>query len=129
MEDIEPVNLILMGNTKQSNDKNIEAIFDLKGSMVNREVRNAEKLKNTATLKDKNLLALCKKQLLLRFKPTDVEKVLFIIEKDIEFLSHFQIMDYSLLFAIERNPDHRDSQASRSKTEAEEDIDMDVLDS
>lgn len=69
MEDIEPVNLILMGNTKQSNDKQLEHVFDLKGSMVNREVKNAHKLKPTATLKDKNLLALCKEKLLLRFLP------------------------------------------------------------
>jgi hypothetical protein len=38
MEDVEPVHLILMGNTKKSNDKNIVNVFDLKGSFVNREV-------------------------------------------------------------------------------------------
>lgn len=58
MEDIEPISLILMGNTKQSNDKLIEHVFDLKGSIVHREVKNAHKLKNTATLKDLNLLSL-----------------------------------------------------------------------
>lgn len=57
MEDIEPVNLILMGNTKKSNDKMIEHIFDLKGSFINREVKG-KNLKNTATLKDINLLSL-----------------------------------------------------------------------
>jgi hypothetical protein len=54
MEDVEPVHLILMGNTKRSNDKNIVNIFDLKGSFVNREVRE-KNLKPTATLKDINL--------------------------------------------------------------------------
>jgi hypothetical protein len=76
MEDIEPVNLILMGNTKKSKDANIEHIFDLKGSMVNREVHNSHKLKNTATLKDKNLLALCKQKIMLRFRGEDIEEVL-----------------------------------------------------
>ena len=57
MEEVEPVNLILMGNTKRSNDKMIEHIFDLKGSFINREEKG-KNLKNTATLKDLNLLAL-----------------------------------------------------------------------
>jgi hypothetical protein len=57
MEDIEPVSLILMGNTKKCEDKNIEHVFDLKGSLVNREVKG-KNFKNTATLKDINLLNL-----------------------------------------------------------------------
>jgi hypothetical protein len=57
MEDMEPVSLIVMGNTKRSNDKMIEHIFDLKGSFINREVKG-KNLKNTATLKDLNLLSL-----------------------------------------------------------------------
>lgn len=64
MEEIEPVHLILMGNTKKSNDKLIEHVFDLKGSFVNREVKSKGRiLKNTATLKDINLLNLCKEKL------------------------------------------------------------------
>lgn len=59
MENMEPVNLILMGNTKKSNDKMIEHVFDLKGSYVNREVKG-KNLKNTATLKDVNLIELKK---------------------------------------------------------------------
>ena len=59
MEDMAPVHLILMGNTKKCDDKNIEHVFDLKGSFVNREVVG-KNLKNTATLKDLNLISLCK---------------------------------------------------------------------
>lgn len=56
MEDIVPVNLILMANTIRCNSSlNIMNIFDLKGSMVNREVKWSRKLKNTSTLKDINL--------------------------------------------------------------------------
>lgn len=51
MEDIEPVTLILMGNSKKAVDKRIEYIFDLKGSMINRFVPG-KNLKNTACLKD-----------------------------------------------------------------------------
>ena len=61
MEDMEPVHLILMGNTKKCEDKNIEHVFDLKGSFVNREVIG-KNLKNTATLKDLNLLNLCREK-------------------------------------------------------------------
>jgi len=63
MEDVEPVHLVLMGNTKKSNDKNIINVFDLKGSIVNREVIG-KNLKNTATLKDINLLNLKARNLL-----------------------------------------------------------------
>ena len=38
MEEIEPVTLILMGNSKKADDKRIEYLFDLKGSFVHRFV-------------------------------------------------------------------------------------------
>lgn len=64
MEEIESVHLILMGSTKNANDKSLEHVFDLKGSFVNREVKaKGRKLKNTATLKDINLLNLCKEKI------------------------------------------------------------------
>jgi hypothetical protein len=62
MEEVEPVSLVLMGNTKKSNDKLIEHVFDLKGSYINREVKG-KNLRNTATLKDINLLNLCKEKI------------------------------------------------------------------
>ena len=66
MEEVEPVHLVLMGNTKDAKDWNIVHIFDLKGSVINREVFGKD-LKNTATLKDLNLKQ--KKNLnLLRFR-------------------------------------------------------------
>ena len=56
MEDIVPVHVILMGNTIQVSDsRDIENVFDLKGSMINREV-GSKGLKNTSTLKDKNFI-------------------------------------------------------------------------
>jgi 1-phosphatidylinositol-4-phosphate 5-kinase len=69
-EEVEPVHLILMGNTKKSNDKNIVNVFDLKGSFIHREV-DEKNLKPTATLKDINLLNACKKKILLKFKKED----------------------------------------------------------
>jgi 1-phosphatidylinositol-4-phosphate 5-kinase len=62
MEDLVPVNLMLMANTvRHGSSKSIANIFDLKGSIINRSVRITEKTKNTSTLKDVNL-QLIKKQ-------------------------------------------------------------------
>ena len=55
-----------MGNSKKANDKLIEHVFDLKGSFINREVKGHH-LKNTATLKDLNLIDLCKEKLVHYF--------------------------------------------------------------
>ena len=61
MKDRDPINLIVMGNTKRTADDNLSLlyIYDLKGSTVNRLTKaKGEKkvLKNTACLKDLNLL-------------------------------------------------------------------------
>lgn len=81
MEEIEGVSLVLMGNTKKSDDKLIEHVFDLKGSIINREVKG-KNLKNTATLKDVNLLNLCKEKILLRFRKEDRMTLLEQLELD-----------------------------------------------
>lgn len=62
MEEIEPVNLVLMGNTKDSNDKYLEHVFDLKGSLISRIVKGRT-FKNTATLKDLNIMSICKEKI------------------------------------------------------------------
>jgi hypothetical protein len=57
MNDLSPIYLLVMGNTiKVTNKENIVNIFDLKGSIVNREVHNTKNLKKTSTLKDINFL-------------------------------------------------------------------------
>ena len=63
MEDIAPVHLFLMANCAQSG-KDIVNVFDLKGSMINRE----EKDYNAGTLKDVNLLNICSKEKILKFR-------------------------------------------------------------
>lgn len=53
MDDMDPVYLILMGNTKQIENKYIKKVYDLKGSMVKRIVKGEEaSFKHTACLKD-----------------------------------------------------------------------------
>jgi hypothetical protein len=57
MDDMDPVYLILMGNTKQIPDKYIKKCYDLKGSIVKRIVKGEESdFKNTSCLKDQNIL-------------------------------------------------------------------------
>ena len=56
MEDIVPINLLIMANTiRHNNAEWIQSVFDLKGSIVNRTVKITPKIKNTSTLKDVNL--------------------------------------------------------------------------
>jgi len=114
MEEQEPVHLILMGNTKKSNDANIVNVFDLKGSFVHREVKERN-LKPTATLKDINLLNIRKEKMIMRFREEDQVEIMKNIERDAEILRMHNIMDYSLLLAIEKNPHYIKMKGTISK--------------
>lgn len=61
-----------MGNSK-SNAKNVQGIFDLKGSMVNRYCKPdpVHGFKTSQTLKDKNLLKFNADRMWLNFRSTD----------------------------------------------------------
>lgn len=43
------------------------------------------------------------------------------LDKDVELLEKHNIMDYSLLFAIEKNPNFKGAQSSASKTVVSDD--------
>jgi 1-phosphatidylinositol-4-phosphate 5-kinase len=74
MEDQHPVQLIVMGNSK-SQATNIQGVFDLKGSLVNRFCKvPKEGFKATQTLKDKNLLTA--KRFWLNFRDSDRKQIL-----------------------------------------------------
>lgn len=60
-----PVHILLMSNAAQCG-KLIEYVFDLKGSMINREVPEKDITKG-GTLKDQNLLKVTKDDYLLVF--------------------------------------------------------------
>ena len=81
-------------------------VFDLKGSVVNRVVKIKKSTKNTSTLKDLNLKIIKRKQQFLnndfiRFKRKDIDNINEQIKKDVELFKQFNLMDYSLLLAIE----------------------------
>jgi 1-phosphatidylinositol-4-phosphate 5-kinase len=102
MEDIQPVDLLLMANCAHTGSL-IENVFDLKGSIINRNVE--EWSENTDCLKDVNLLELVKEKKFLNFQRSDMRDIMKIMFKDIKYLNSRNLMDYSLLLIIENNPE------------------------
>lgn len=103
-EKIQPVHLILMANTVNLRGKNLKYMFDLKGSLVNRESKMKKNHKASSTLKDVNLLDVKMKENILKFTPEDKKQIMDAMKYDIPILKKGNIMDYSLLLAIEENP-------------------------
>lgn len=106
MEGLDPIKLILMQNTiqKYAEDSKIIKVYDLKGSMVHREVVLGE----NQTMKDINLLN-CKKsrikrgvQGLIQFRPNEIPDLVQTIDADSMFLQSLSLLDYSLLLAVEQ---------------------------
>ena len=97
-----------MGNSKKIDNSYVQKIYDLKGSIVKRivpeEVDNEYTHKNTAVLKDVNILNLQKKLNVLKFRPEDIKQIIEQLSIDIYLLSKFELMDYSLLFCLAFNP-------------------------
>lgn len=89
-----------MGNT-MTNCQEIEGIFDLKGSIINREVKTYKS--KTSTLKDVNLLKLNKRKGWMRWREEDVRMIMSELRKDTALLKEFNLMDYSLLLTVTRN--------------------------
>lgn len=76
MEDKNPVQLVVMGNT-MTNCGSIEGIFDLKGSLVNRYNKiDPQNYNKKSTLKDKNLLYFNSKQMWLNFRQDDRRQII-----------------------------------------------------
>lgn len=113
-EKLQPVHLILMGNTVNlhGNGKGLKLMFDLKGSLINRESKMQKDHKPSSTLKDVNLLDIKKNENILKFSPEDARNIMNTIRKDVPILKNGNIMDYSLLLAIEENPHFRQHAAT-----------------
>lgn len=107
MEGMSSVYLILMAFTKKCEDSHVKRVFDLKGSMINREEKGKmEYFKNTKTLKDVNFLSMQKDERCLLFQSDDIHKIVTQMGKDVALLCNFGIMDYSLFFVVEHNPEY-----------------------
>jgi hypothetical protein len=106
-EKLTPVHLILMDSTVQLQGKKLKYMFDLKGSFANRETKVGKVHKPGLTLKDINLLNVKMNDNILKFKPDDAQNIMDVIKRDVPILEKGNIMDYSLLLAIEENPDYK----------------------
>ena len=101
MDGLTPVHLMMMAHTLRiKRQDRVERIFDLKGSTVKREVKVSKKTPRTKTLKDVDFLKLRKKE---PINLIEIDRTFIIrqLQKDTEFLRSVNIMDYSLLLAVE----------------------------
>jgi len=128
-EKLQPVHLILMGNTVNlnGNGKNLKLMFDLKGSLVNRESKMEKNHKPSSTLKDINLLEIKKNENILKFNLADSQSIINTIRKDVPVLKEGNIMDYSLLLAIEENPNYRSHASTLRKLSSRSPSNSDVI--
>jgi len=106
-EKLQPVHLILMDNTVTLQGKKLVYMFDLKGSFANRETKVGKKHNPSNTLKDINLLNVKMQKNIMKFSKADSESIMEVIKRDVPILKNGNIMDYSLLLAIEENPNYR----------------------
>ena len=98
------IHLMLLSHTLRfERSENVQRIFDLKGSTVNREVKMTNKMSRSKTLKDVNFIKLRRNEPLNMF---EIDKLFILrqVAKDTEFLKSLNIMDYSLLLAVETKP-------------------------
>ena len=73
--------------------------------MVNRIVPGKD-FAPTKTLKDLNLLAIKEGNIMLRFSKKDRIQIMESLKKDLQLLSIYNMMDYSLLLCVENNPEY-----------------------
>ncbi|MGH0162276.1 UNVERIFIED_CONTAM: hypothetical protein FKN15_048451, partial [Acipenser sinensis] len=71
--------------------------YDLKGSLVSREASDKEKVKELPTFKDMDFLNKCQK---VYVDEEQKERFMEKLNRDVDFLVHLRIMDYSLLVGI-----------------------------
>lgn len=99
-----------MENTMQLNDpKQLQYVFDLKGSTVDR--KTGGHIKPSTTLKDNNFM-LCKDQSAKSGKEFislegSARGLKAALRKDVKFLQTIGLMDYSLLLAVEKHDKDR----------------------
>jgi hypothetical protein len=101
-ESFSRVHIMLMENTIRLKDReNLKYVFDLKGSKVDRTVSG--KTAKDTTLKDMNFLLTKKnfRKLTTLDVPTKM-RLIQAMRSDVGFLRSLNLMDYSLLIAIEK---------------------------
>ncbi|XP_076012704.1 phosphatidylinositol 5-phosphate 4-kinase type-2 gamma-like [Genypterus blacodes] len=114
--------LVVMRNMF-SHSLHVHRKYDLKGSLVSREASFKEKVKELPTFKDVDFMNSMQK---IYVSPEEKQRLMDKLNRDIEFLVHMRIMDYSLLLGIhdveraEREEDEEDMESSYEDEEEEE---------
>ena len=97
------VNFIVMQSVY--NETHLKALYDLKGSKVDRKVKSNEgenEKQDLIVFKDINFLLQEKKMVM----PVAVaQRMKEIIENDVKLFPRFNIMDYSLMVAVKQQPE------------------------
>lgn len=98
----------MMENTlKYFLDNNLEyRLYDLKGSTIQREVKSTD----APVYKDINYFR--SSDCFIYLTKQNKVRLIDIIQKDLEMLKKFNIMDYSLLLAVGKSPSKRKSKIS-----------------
>eukprot|EP00042_Codosiga_hollandica_P057863 m.863316 g.863316 ORF g.863316 m.863316 type:complete len:863 (-) comp59701_c0_seq1:1664-4252(-) len=104
------IRLIVMNNLLPSHLIYHE-LYDLKGSSFKRKASQAELAKRRPTLKDLDFRERHVQG--LRLDPHTYEKLVTIIQKDVDVLESFKIMDYSLLVGLHKAPKDLDAAGER----------------
>jgi len=113
VSNVSKISIILLQNLQIFPIKQIKLVFDLKGSMVGRFVKNSKNLSKLTALKDKNfLMKLEFEKNLINIPEDKCEHFLSVLQNDVRLLSDQNLMDYSLLFFIVEIPpvDHENYQ-------------------
>ncbi|XP_070210913.1 phosphatidylinositol 5-phosphate 4-kinase type-2 alpha-like [Littorina saxatilis] len=76
---------------------NIHKKYDLKGSTVDRQASDKERAKELPTFKDNDFV---NDGAVINVGPEEKERIMQILQKDVEFLANLHIMDYSLIVGI-----------------------------
>ena len=113
-EGMEAVHLALMENTMQFKDKDkIDFVFDLKGSTYGRKTKG--KMTSKTVRKDIDFLN-AKKQFPKKLSLAEINQELIkTIKRDVRFLKKHNLIDYSLLVAVERTDQKFDQEEVKLK--------------
>lgn len=111
MDQFEPIHVMIMQNTIPAvENTELQYVFDLKGSQINREVLkgvpNKDIIKRGPTggqvLKDFDYVRLEEIKQFYNLSSSDNAKINGQLQKDVRFLMSQRFMDYSLLLAIKK---------------------------
>ena len=111
IDKFEPIHVMIMQNSlPKIQNAEINYLFDMKGSSINREVlksKSVAELKKegptgSKVLKDLDFIRLKQLKNFMKLEPARIHQILNSIQLDLNFLKSARFMDYSLLLAVSK---------------------------